>query len=179
MCCVWFRNAIVRGVMLMYGLLSSCGIHYSLELVYVKTEAAGMNSWRAPWRPRAPSWRTTVTYILTCLLTPRSKVLLEKLSCFFFRLVKVPAIYGNRSFITAFKSAHNLSSPCPHPTSWWSILILSFHLRLGLPSGFFPQGFTTKHLYAPVLIPIRATCRANLLDLITRIIFGRNRCYRL
>jgi hypothetical protein len=27
------------------------------------------------------------------------------------------------------------SSPCPHPTSPKSILILSFHLRLGLPSG--------------------------------------------
>jgi hypothetical protein len=23
----------------------------------------------------------------------------------------------------------------PHPTTWWSILILSSHLRLGLPSG--------------------------------------------
>jgi len=27
----------------------------------------------------------------------------------------------------------------PHPTSWRSILILSFHLRLGLPSGLFPS----------------------------------------
>ena len=32
------------------------------------------------------------------------------------------------------------SSPYPpHPTSWRSILILSSHLRLGLPSGSFPQ----------------------------------------
>jgi hypothetical protein len=29
----------------------------------------------------------------------------------------------------------------PHPTSWKSILILSYHLRLGLPSGLFPSGF--------------------------------------
>ena len=29
----------------------------------------------------------------------------------------------------------------PHPTSWTSILILSTHLRLGLPSGLFPPGF--------------------------------------
>jgi hypothetical protein len=40
------------------------------------------------------------------------------------------------------------SSPCPDPTSWRSILILSFHLRLGLPGGFFPWGFTPKTLYS-------------------------------
>ena len=33
------------------------------------------------------------------------------------------------------------SSPCPQPTFWTSILILSFHLRLGLPSCFFPASF--------------------------------------
>jgi len=33
------------------------------------------------------------------------------------------------------------SSPCPHPTSWRSILILSSHPRLRLPSGRFPSGF--------------------------------------
>ena len=40
------------------------------------------------------------------------------------------------------------SSPyTPHPTSWRSILILSTHLRLGLPSGLFPSGFPTKALF--------------------------------
>jgi hypothetical protein len=36
------------------------------------------------------------------------------------------------------------SSPDPHPISLKSILILSFYLRLCLPSGLFISGFTTK-----------------------------------
>ena len=42
------------------------------------------------------------------------------------------------------------SSPCPNPTSWISIFILSYHICLGLPSGLFPSGFPTKTLYAPL-----------------------------
>ena len=37
----------------------------------------------------------------------------------------------------------------PHPTSWTSILILSTHLSLSLPSGLIPSGFPTKTLYTP------------------------------
>ena len=62
---------------------------------------------------------------------------------------------------------------CPYPISSRSILILSFHLCLVLPSGLFPLGFPTKTQYAPLLSPVHATCPAHLilLDLITQMIF--------
>jgi hypothetical protein len=45
-----------------------------------------------------------------------------------------------------------------HTRSLRSILILSSHLRLGLPSGLFPSGFPINILYAFLFSPIRATC---------------------
>ena len=41
------------------------------------------------------------------------------------------------------------SSPCVHPGSWRTILILSSHLRLGLPICLIPSGFLAKTLFAP------------------------------
>ena len=115
------------------------------------------------------------------LLTPWCRVLLEKLTG--LQLVKkFPAFHGTRRFITALTSVRHLSlswanpiqSIYPHPTSWRSILILSTHLRLGLPSGLFLSGFPSKNLYTPLSSPIRPTCPAHLilLDFITRIILG-------
>ena len=96
------------------------------------------------------------TYLLTYLLTPWCRVLLEKLTG--LQLVKkFPAFHGTRRFITAFISVRQMSlswvSPIqsiyPHPTSWRSVLILSTHLHLGLPSGLLPSGLPTKNLYTP------------------------------
>jgi len=89
------------------------------------------------------------------LATPRWRV--KKLTD--LQLVKkFSAFHGTRRFITALTSVCHLSlswaSPIqsiyPHPTSWRSIIILSTHLCLGLPSGLFPSGFpicwyTNKH----------------------------------
>ena len=88
---------------------------------------------------------------ITYLLTPWCRVLLEKLTG--LQLVeKLPAFHGTRRFITTLTTVRHLSlswaSPIqsiyPHPTSSRTILILSTHLGLGLPSGLFPSSFPSK-----------------------------------
>jgi len=66
------------------------------------------------------------------------------------------------------------SSPCPQTTSLKIHLNVISHLRLGLPSGLFPSGFSTKTLYTSLLSPIYVPCPAHPIPfyLITRTIFG-------
>ena len=95
------------------------------------------------WGLRGPHLRPC---LLTYILTSWSRVLLEKLTGS-AASQEIPRIFRTRKFITVFTSARHLSlswansiqSPQPPPTSWSSILILSSHLRLGLPNGSFPQ----------------------------------------
>jgi hypothetical protein len=76
-------------------------------------------------------------------------------------------------FITALtKASHRSLSwasriqstpPPPKPVSVRSVLIPSFHLRLGLPSGLYPSGFPAKTLHTILSSPMRATCPAHLI----------------
>ena len=82
-----------------------------------------------------------VKYFLDWLtkLTPWSRVLPEKLTDP-QRLKKFPAFYGTLRFITIFTRTHHLSLSWDRSIQFMtlqsrrSILILSSHLRLGLPS---------------------------------------------
>ena len=116
------------------------------------------------------------------LLTPRSRVLLEKPTGS-AASQEIPGIFGTRKFLTVLTSVRHLSlswansiqSPQHPQTSWRSILILSSHLRLGLPNGLFPSGFPTRTLCTPLPSRIRAICHVHLilLDFTTRTILGK------
>jgi hypothetical protein len=68
----------------------------------------------------------------------------------------------------------NQLNPVHAPISWRSILRLSCHLCLDLPSSLFRSGFRIKTLYMPLLSPILATCPVHLilLDFMTRTMLG-------
>ena len=55
--------------------------------------------------------------------------------------------------VSILVQASPIQSISPHSTSCRSILILSTHLGLGIPSGLFPSGFPTKILYNPLYSP--------------------------
>jgi hypothetical protein len=77
---------------------------------------------------------------------------------------RTSSIYGIRRFITVFTTALHWSlswarviqSTPSHPISLRSILILSTHLRLGLPSGLLPSGFPSNILFAFLFSPTRS-----------------------
>jgi hypothetical protein len=112
------------------------------------------------------------TYFFTYSLTPRSTVLLEKLTG--SQLVQIfPAFYETWKFIAAFKRARHLSSswatsiksmPLHYRSTSSRYILISSHLHLGLPSGLFPLGFPTKTMHARFLSYIRATCPAQLIQ---------------
>ena len=119
-------------------------------------------------------------YTLTHLLHG-DRVLLEKLTGFAANQ-EIPRILWNPK---VHYCTHKRPPPVPilsqlHPvpttTSHFlkTLLILSSHLRLGLPNGLFPSGFPTKTLCTPLPSSIRATCPAHLilLDFITRTTLG-------
>ena len=119
--------------------------------------------------------------IIRCLITPYSRVLLEKLTGS-AASQEIPRILWNPK---VHHHTHKFPPPVPilsqlhpvptTPSHFLKIhLILSSYLRLGLSSGLFPSGFPTETLNTPLPSPIRATCHAHLiiLDYITRTILG-------
>ena len=132
------------------------------QVPYSSSAGGSLNGEKATKVWDWPLTSSNSKYKLIYLLTPWSRVL-EKLTG--FQLVKkFPAFYETGRFITAFTTnachlplswASSIQSILPHPTSWRSILILSSHLRLGLPSGSFPWVSPPKPCIR--LFAIRAT----------------------
>ena len=126
--------------------------------------------------------------LLTYLLTPRYRVLLEKPTG--LQLVKkFPAFHGTRKFITAFTSVRHLSLSWASPTQ---VHIPTSHLLEIHPNIIHPSTprspqwspslrFPQQDPIHPLSSPIRATCPAHfiLLDFITRTIFTNNFSCRL
>jgi len=96
-------------------------------------------------------------------------------------------ISHSHPFTFEVKNAWSYTSTPPQFSIAWSlikckykcrhssiILILSFHLWLGIPNDVFPSGFPTKTLYIFLIFSMRATCPACLifLNLIILITFG-------
>ena len=90
----------------------------------------------------------------------------------FLQLVKeFHPFHGTRWFITALTSVRHLSlswaSPIqsiyPNATSWRYIVILSTHVRLGLPSGLLQNQFPNQDPIHPLSSPIRTTLPAHFI----------------
>jgi hypothetical protein len=69
----------------------------------------------------------------------------------------------HKSLHSSLSWARSIQSIPSQPISLRYILILSTHLRHGLPSGLFPYSFPANILYAFLFSAIRATCPAHLI----------------
>ena len=105
------------------------------------------------------------TLLITYLLTPWSRVLLEKLTGS-AASQEIPRILWNPK---VHYHIHKCPPPVPilsqlNPVSTPShFLKIHLNLRLGLSNDLFPSGFPTRTLCTPLPSPIRSTCPAHLI----------------
>ena len=105
-----------------------------------------------PYLPRPRPRHVACSASISCFWspTPWSTVPREKLVV--PQLVKFPAFYGSLTSITVFTAPRHLNLPRArlihstpsHPIYLKSVLILSSHLRRGLPSGLSDHGYPPK-----------------------------------
>ena len=143
----WIRFRITSGSALLLRVIDTYPVEIRQSCLRISCLLVRFPVWW--WRKLSNSAhcypKYLLTYLLTYSLTPWSRVLLEKLTGS-AASQEIPRIFGTWRFITVLTSARHLSlswansmqSSQPSPTSWRSILILSSHLRLVLPSGLFP-----------------------------------------
>jgi hypothetical protein len=104
--------------------------------------------------------RVTLKYYL---LTPRSRILLEKLTGF-ATSPEIPHYFMEPESSLPYSK---VSDTCPYPSPLHPVPIIPSHfpkihlniiphLLLVLPSGLFPSGFPTKTMCTPLPFPIRA-----------------------
>jgi hypothetical protein len=85
-----------------------------------------------------PSWETT------------SSTATQKLPNFLWNSKVHYRVHKSRALVSILSQINPVHST---PSYLRSILILSTHLRLGLPSGYFPSGFATNILYTFLFSP--------------------------
>jgi hypothetical protein len=116
------------------------------------------------WCPKDyNSWDPQISF------TPLNRVLSEKLTVLsesknyqYFMEPEGSLPHSQQPFTCPYAEPDQ-SSPCPCSSSLKSILILSSYIGLGLVSGLFSSGLSTRTLYAPLLSPMHATCSDHLI----------------
>ena len=115
-----------------------------------------------PPYPSTSMYRTIplqLIYLHVYLLTPWSKVLLEKLTGSAASQEIPRTLWNPKVHHRIHKCLPSVPILSPlHPVSNRSHLILLSHLRLGRPNGLFPSGFPTRTPRTPLLSAVRATC---------------------
>jgi hypothetical protein len=143
-------------------------VHWFLGCLKILFQLQKLRNVECDWKMGTSSYVLTYSMVQDILWKTDSHSACQTITCF---------LYGTRKFITVLtKDRHRTLSWVSWirfapsiPISLNSILMLSSHLRLGLPIGLLPLGHRTKSLETLFPSPMHATCPAYLifLDLIT------------